>query len=86
MRKFDAMFSAAVFAVNECDKMNGCSGVQHTPCLQRKILDYFSEDNKCNVLNKMGQSRLVRFFTCDYHYCGYYLGLKVNHANYSVYD
>ncbi|KAF3431093.1 hypothetical protein FNV43_RR25823 [Rhamnella rubrinervis] len=56
VRKLDAMFNAAVFAVNECDKINGCSGVQHMPCLQRKILDYFSEDDNSNVPNKMGQS------------------------------
>lgn len=55
------MFNAAVFAVNECKKVNGCSGVQHTSCLQRKILDYFSDEDNCDVTSKMGQSRLVLF-------------------------
>ncbi|KAK9276614.1 hypothetical protein L1049_006149 [Liquidambar formosana] len=56
VRKLDAMFNAAVFAVEECGKMHGCHGAQHTPCLQSKILDYFSVDDNSDVPNKMGQS------------------------------
>ncbi|PRQ39982.1 putative DNA helicase [Rosa chinensis] len=55
VRKLDAMFNAAVSAVNNCEKMEGCSDAQQTLCLQRKILEYFSEDN-VDVPNKMGKS------------------------------
>lgn len=51
------MFNAAVFAVNMCEKVHGCYGSQHTPCLQKKILDYFKGDGDCDVPNKIGQSR-----------------------------
>ncbi|KAL5552500.1 hypothetical protein UlMin_039901 [Ulmus minor] len=54
--KLDAMFNAAMFAVNSCEKLHGCSGAHHTPCLQRRILDYFNKDDNCDVSNKMGQS------------------------------
>jgi hypothetical protein len=56
------MYNAAVFAVNVCEKMHGCYGCQHTPCLQRKILDYFNRDDNSDVSNKMGQSRLISIF------------------------
>ncbi|KAM7484102.1 hypothetical protein LguiA_000111 [Lonicera macranthoides] len=56
VRKLDTMFNAAVFAVKECDKMNGCLDCQHTPCLQTKILEYFNADDEIAVPNKMGQS------------------------------
>lgn len=56
------MFNAAVFAVNVCKKMHGCYGCQHTPCLQKKIVDYFSGDDNSDVSSKMGQSRLIRIF------------------------
>nr|XP_048318330.1 ATP-dependent DNA helicase Q-like 5 isoform X1 [Ziziphus jujuba var. spinosa] len=56
VRKLDTMFNAAIFAVNECKKASGCSGVQHTSCLQRKILDYFNDEDNCDVTTKMGQS------------------------------
>ncbi|CAK7327405.1 unnamed protein product [Dovyalis caffra] len=56
VQKLDAMFNAAVFAVNECEKMQGCHGAQHTPCLQRKILDYFKDGGRHDIPNKMGQS------------------------------
>ncbi|EEF47546.1 rothmund-thomson syndrome DNA helicase recq4, putative [Ricinus communis] len=56
VRRLDAMFNAAVFAVNECEKMQGCNDSQHTPCLQRKILDYFKEDGRNDITNKMRQS------------------------------
>ncbi|PON64792.1 DNA helicase, ATP-dependent [Parasponia andersonii] len=58
VRKFDTMFNAATFAVNSCEKLQGCSGTQHTPCLQRRILDYFNENDNRNHPNKMGQSSL----------------------------
>ncbi|KAJ0037561.1 hypothetical protein Pint_23667 [Pistacia integerrima] len=54
--KLDTMFNAAVFAVNMCEKAHGCCGSQHTPCLQKKILDYFKGDGDCNVPDKIGQS------------------------------
>ncbi|KAL5552496.1 hypothetical protein UlMin_039897, partial [Ulmus minor] len=54
--KLDAMFNTAMFAINSCEKLHGCSGAHHTPCLQRRILDYFNRDDNCDVSNKMGQS------------------------------
>ncbi|TKY59867.1 ATP-dependent DNA helicase Q 5 [Spatholobus suberectus] len=56
VRKMDAMFNAAYFALNLCDKMQGCSGADHTPCLQRKILDYFSGVDNSDFCKKIGQS------------------------------
>ncbi|KAG8640021.1 ATP-dependent DNA helicase Q-like 5 isoform X3 [Manihot esculenta] len=56
VQKLDAMFNAAVFAVNDCKKMQGCSDSQHTHCLQRKILDYFREDGQCDISNPMHKS------------------------------
>ncbi|XP_062110601.1 ATP-dependent DNA helicase Q-like 5 isoform X2 [Humulus lupulus] len=54
--KFDAMHDAVVFAVNSCEKLHGCCGADHTPCLQKKILDYFNESDNNDHPNKMGQS------------------------------
>ncbi|KAK7246953.1 hypothetical protein RIF29_41826 [Crotalaria pallida] len=56
VRKMDAMFNAANFALNLCDKTNGCSGADHTPCLQRKILDYFAGLDNHDFCKKIGQS------------------------------
>lgn len=60
VQKLDAMFNAAVSAVELCEKKCGCHGAQHTPCLQRKISDYFSGDVDGNNVNKMDQSRLIQ--------------------------
>ncbi|KAL4587013.1 hypothetical protein LXL04_011662 [Taraxacum kok-saghyz] len=61
VRKIDAMFNAAVYAVKTCDRTNGCTNSQHTPCLQKKILDYFNAENDSNIPNKMAQaSRFLR--------------------------
>ncbi|KAK1425916.1 hypothetical protein QVD17_21279 [Tagetes erecta] len=61
VRKVDAMFNAAFFAVKTCDRTNGCTDCQHTPCLQKKILDYFNADNDNSIPNKMAQtSRFLR--------------------------
>ncbi|WCJ38690.1 ATP-dependent DNA helicase Q-like 5 [Euphorbia peplus] len=49
--KLDAMFDAAVFAVNKCEKMEGCNDAHHTPCLHKKILDYFKEENQFSSSN-----------------------------------
>ncbi|KAG2409659.1 ATP-dependent DNA helicase [Vigna angularis] len=57
VQKMDAMFSAVYFALNLCDKMQGCSGTNHTPCLQRKILEYFSGVENADFCKKIdGQS------------------------------
>lgn len=53
------MFNAAVFAVNACEKVQGCCDGQHTLSLQRNILQYFNEDDNSEVPNKMGKDRLV---------------------------
>ncbi|GAV85456.1 DEAD domain-containing protein/Helicase_C domain-containing protein, partial [Cephalotus follicularis] len=63
VRKLDAMFDALVFAVNKCEKMHGCCDTLHTPCLQRKISDYFEGDGKFDAPSKMGQSS--RFLRAD---------------------
>ena len=57
------MFNAVLFAVNSCEKLHGCCGAQHTPCLQGRILDYFNENDNYNHSNNMGQSRFVHSFT-----------------------
>ncbi|KAM6562477.1 hypothetical protein CsatB_022475 [Cannabis sativa] len=54
--KFDAMYDAVVFAVNSCEKLQGCCGAEHTLCLQKRILDYFNETDNNDHPNKMGQS------------------------------
>lgn len=56
VQKLDTMFNAAVSAVELCEKKCGCLGAQHTPCLQRKISDYFSGDGNGDIPNKMDQS------------------------------
>ncbi|VFQ71468.1 unnamed protein product [Cuscuta campestris] len=56
VRKMDMMFNAAVSAVKGCDKVYGCDGYDHTPCLQRKILEYFKSNDDIDVPNKMAQS------------------------------
>ncbi|XP_054806143.1 ATP-dependent DNA helicase Q-like 5 isoform X2 [Prosopis cineraria] len=56
VRKLDAMFDAAYHAVNICDKMPGCSSSNHTPCLQRKILDYFAGVDNNSMYKKLDQS------------------------------
>lgn len=38
------MFDLANFAVKGCKGTDGCSGSQHTPCIQKKIIQYFSKD------------------------------------------
>ncbi|KAK1569093.1 hypothetical protein Q3G72_032421 [Acer saccharum] len=57
--KLDTVVNAAVFAMETCDKMHGCCGAQHTPCLQKKISDYFNGDYNCHVPNKIGLNRQV---------------------------
>ncbi|XP_027917156.1 ATP-dependent DNA helicase Q-like 5 isoform X2 [Vigna unguiculata] len=57
VQKMDAMFSAVYYALNLCDKMQGCNGTNHTPCLQRKILEYFSGVDNTGFCKKTeGQS------------------------------
>ena len=51
------MYSAAVFAVDACEKTHGCNVAQQTSCLQKRILDYFKGDDNSDVLDKMGRNR-----------------------------
>ncbi|KAJ0495501.1 putative DNA helicase [Helianthus annuus] len=37
VRKVDAMFNAALFAVKTCDRTNGCTDSQHTPCVIHQV-------------------------------------------------
>jgi ATP-dependent DNA helicase Q4 len=58
IRKLDAMFCLANYAVKSCKRTSGCSGSQHTPCIQKRIIDYFSrtegpsDDDYCTPLRK----------------------------------
>ncbi|XP_016501659.2 ATP-dependent DNA helicase Q-like 5 isoform X1 [Nicotiana tabacum] len=63
VRKMDTMYDAAVFAAEACDKVHGCLGRQHTPCLQRKIAEYFISGTEVDVPKKIGGSS--PFLTAD---------------------
>ncbi|CAM0904100.1 unnamed protein product [Alopecurus aequalis] len=58
IRKLDAMFALANYAVKSCKRTSGCSGSQHTPCIQKRIIEYFSktegtsDDDYCTPLRK----------------------------------
>ncbi|WVZ86183.1 hypothetical protein U9M48_033011 [Paspalum notatum var. saurae] len=59
--KLDAMFALANFAVKECQRTDGCSGSQHTPCIQKKIMQYFSKNDITSVSNHNTQPHRSRF-------------------------
>ncbi|PHT68226.1 hypothetical protein T459_27713 [Capsicum annuum] len=63
VRKMDTMYDAAVFAAEACDKVHGCRGHQHTPCLQRKIAEYFVNGTEVDVPKRIGGSS--SFLTAD---------------------
>ncbi|KAL6650932.1 hypothetical protein ACP70R_009857 [Stipagrostis hirtigluma subsp. patula] len=56
--KLDAMFALANFALKGCQRTGGCSGSQHTSCIQNKITEYFnkngitSDSGYCTQLQK----------------------------------
>ncbi|KAG5521911.1 hypothetical protein RHGRI_034211 [Rhododendron griersonianum] len=56
VQKIDVMFNAAAFAVQGCKRINGCIDSQHTPCLHKKILEYFNGDGYTDVPKKLDQS------------------------------
>ncbi|XP_042394821.1 ATP-dependent DNA helicase Q-like 5 [Zingiber officinale] len=58
VQKLDAMFNVAWSAVKECNGVNGCSNSLHTPCIQRKTLDYF--DGKDDALNDVALFKMAR--------------------------
>ncbi|XP_020111458.1 ATP-dependent DNA helicase Q-like 5 [Ananas comosus] len=64
VQKLDAMFSVTSVAASECKRIHGCSGSHHTPCIQRKIMDYFCQTH--NILdddfhtNNSGSSPYLR--------------------------
>ncbi|KAL1550432.1 ATP-dependent DNA helicase Q5 [Salvia divinorum] len=61
VRKLDMVYSASVFAAKACDKALGCNNDEHTPCLQRKIQEYFSGDCDADTHIQMDQnSRFLR--------------------------
>ncbi|KAL8150094.1 hypothetical protein V2J09_019902 [Rumex salicifolius] len=62
VKKLDAMSNAVIHAVKRCENIDGCDSKQHTACLQRKILDYFVENEHC-VKNETTQSS--RFLRAD---------------------
>ncbi|KAK4779624.1 hypothetical protein SAY87_015730 [Trapa incisa] len=57
VHKLDAMYDAATFALNKCQKELGCDGSQHNACLQKKIMDYFNNESPSNISNKMSVIR-----------------------------
>ncbi|KAL0385395.1 UNVERIFIED_CONTAM: ATP-dependent DNA helicase Q-like 5 [Sesamum radiatum] len=57
VRKVDEVFNAATFAAKVCDNAHGCRMDQHTPCLQKKILEYFNRDDDVDVAIKTDQNR-----------------------------
>ncbi|CAN4116182.1 unnamed protein product [Withania somnifera] len=61
--KMDMMYDAAVFAAEASDKLHGCHGHQHTPCLQRKIAEYFVNGTEVDVPKRIGGSS--PFLTAD---------------------
>ena len=52
------VYNASVFAAKACDKALGCNNDEHTPCLQRKIQEYFSGDCDADTHIQMDQNRL----------------------------
>uniref|UniRef100_A0A7N0ZT59 DNA 3'-5' helicase n=1 Tax=Kalanchoe fedtschenkoi TaxID=63787 RepID=A0A7N0ZT59_KALFE len=57
VKKLDAMYNAAAYTIEQCPKTDGCTGTQHTTCLQSKILNYFDkDDDDVDFANKMYQS------------------------------
>ncbi|XP_047957839.1 ATP-dependent DNA helicase Q-like 5 isoform X3 [Salvia hispanica] len=61
VRKLDMVYNASVFAAKACDKALGCNNDEHTPCLQRKIQEYFSGDCDADTHIQMDQnSRFLR--------------------------
>ncbi|XP_073059214.1 ATP-dependent DNA helicase Q-like 5 [Primulina eburnea] len=58
IQKIDVAYNATVFATKFCDKAQGCCENQHTACLQRKILEYFTRDADAVIVltNQMDQS------------------------------
>ncbi|XP_055810452.1 ATP-dependent DNA helicase Q-like 5 [Solanum dulcamara] len=73
VRKMDTMYDAAVFAVEACDKVHGCRGHQHTPCLQRKITEYFVNGTEVVIPKRIGGSSpflaadIKVFLQCNSH-------------------
>ncbi|XP_074317118.1 ATP-dependent DNA helicase Q-like 5 [Silene latifolia] len=63
VQKLDVMFKAATFAVKQCGRTDGCDGAQHTPCLQRRIQNYFSEEDHTDLSTMMNQNS--RFLQAD---------------------
>ncbi|KAK4402677.1 ATP-dependent DNA helicase Q-like 5 [Sesamum angolense] len=56
VQKVDEVFNAASFAAKVCDNALGCCKDQHTPCLQKKILEYFNRDDDVDVAIQTDQN------------------------------
>ena len=59
--KLDAMFALANFAVKGCQRADGCSGSQHTQCIQKKITEYFSKNEATSDNDYHAQPHKSRF-------------------------
>ncbi|KAG0489297.1 hypothetical protein HPP92_008108 [Vanilla planifolia] len=44
VQKLDEMFNMAYFAVNDCRRLDGCSNSLHSPCIRKRISEYFCRD------------------------------------------
>ncbi|KAG9139556.1 hypothetical protein Leryth_016329 [Lithospermum erythrorhizon] len=56
VQKLDAMYNAAIFAVKECNKLHGCCDSQHTYCMQKNIVEYFSKTADCDITSFKSQN------------------------------
>ncbi|PKA57799.1 ATP-dependent DNA helicase Q-like 5 [Apostasia shenzhenica] len=45
VQKLDEMFEVANFTVKECNRIDGCSSMMHTPCIRKKVSEYFCKDS-----------------------------------------
>lgn len=84
--KLDAMFALANFAVKGCQRTDGCSGSQHTQCIQKKITEYFSKNEATSENDYPAQphkSRFVSFIFLinTFHDLHLSFGLLSSHLN-----
>ncbi|CAN1313452.1 ATP-dependent DNA helicase Q-like 5 [Linum perenne] len=65
VRRLEAMHNAVQFATNDCKKTQGCKGSEHTACLQRRILDYFNEEETSHEPAKESALQCSPFLRAD---------------------
>ncbi|CAN0896192.1 ATP-dependent DNA helicase Q-like 5 [Linum grandiflorum] len=65
VRRLESIHNAVQFAVNDCKKTQGCKGSEHTTCLQRRILDYFNEEDTSHEPKKESALQCSPFLRAD---------------------